>query len=65
MGTVARAFNVTLNPGGLRNFLLQAEGNVTVLFIGDGIRKSVNILVSQANLLFISYRPVFRVILLT
>ena len=33
---------------------------MTVLFIGNGIRKSVNILVSQANLLFISYRPVFQ-----
>ena len=53
-------FNVTLNPGELRNFLLQAEGNVTVLFIGDGIYKSVNILISQASLLFMSYRPVFQ-----
>ena len=52
--------NITLNPGESRNIVFPAEGNVTVIFLADGIEKKVNISVFPVKLLFISYKPVIQ-----
>ncbi|MGC9104805.1 MAG: hypothetical protein ACP5JF_08495 [Candidatus Methanodesulfokora sp.] len=56
-----KMFNITLNPGESRSIIFgPAEGNITILFRGDGIEKHINMLVSSVKLIFMSYRPIIQ-----